>query len=361
MAPPVQTACPNCGHSPIGDEEERCPRCAHWLRELPRHHQARAERHVDAEQDHPDAFLGTRIGGPDLITSDAEANPGTAALALGALALFLLACGLGLFPATGSPLGYLALGGGDAILATLLVSYPGLGRPLVQLFSVLQAVGLVVLASATGLGAATLSLAVAPLVVLLGVAGEPGAKRRGLSLCLVVACLLYSGPVRIGSRYLGARGPTLQVPEIGLGLQLPLGFTPLSHVEGLTIYMALPGLEDPQLTVVPFADPQLQIGGLWAIAPAGRYEHSRLAQGFAEAMNPREGAAKPGGSAIAVRGAVAQMTYERRIGPDRRALVTGVKLADDRTAVLVVAAPSTELESVRQAIAKGTLFTLGEK
>ncbi len=348
------TACPNCGHSPLSADDERCPSCYAALRALPSGHAARAHFHNDAEQEMMDAVGGTRIGGFDIITSDAEAHPGMTAALLACLAIFIAAAGMRFVPASGPANQYLFLAAVNALLAILLVPYPTVVRPMVALFALVDVFALGYIGRGETDLPALLSLVVAPLPLLLGVSGEPGAKRRGLTLALGLGLLLYSGTVRLGSRYFGAVGPTIDLPKFGFRLKLPVGFTTLRGPDALSPYLPLTEL-DPQMAIVSFADPTRDSGGLWGLAPAGRYQYTRLALGLAASLDVSTG--DPAPVSIGLNGLkLPQATYERQLARGVQASVTAFRLPDDRTAVLAVSAPTADLDAIRQELARGATF-----
>jgi hypothetical protein len=348
-----QTACPHCGHSPIAESDERCPHCYQWLRELPGGHSLRHQIHNDAEQDLGDAIQGTRIGGLDLITSDAEAHPGLSTALLASLGIGLGLCGLGVVPASGSAHVYLGVAAFDLICAILLFTYPTVARPIVAVSSLLQIVGLLYLGRDELRTPQAISLGAVPLAVLLGASGEPGPKVRGLAFSLGMGLLLYSGVVRVGSRHFGAVGPLIDAPQTGFRAQLPVGFRPLEGVDEVTGYVPLTGL-DPQMTLYAFADPVRRTGGLWGLAPAGRYQVSRLAEGFAASLDAPSANPTPVAADLGLK--LPATTFERGLGAGRTASVTALKLPDERVAVLVVAGPVSEVEHARGALARGASF-----
>jgi hypothetical protein len=351
--PADNTACPHCGHSPIGETDERCPQCYQWVRELPRFHSARQKIHNDAEQELGDAVQGTRIGGLDLITSDAEAHPGLAAALLAALGLALGLAGLGAVPAVGSPHGYLGLAAFDLICAILLYAYPAVARPIVAIASILQIAAVLYLGRVELFTPQSISLAAVPLAVLLGASGEPGPKVRGLAFAVGLGLLVYSGVVRVGSRSFGAIGPLLDEPQVGFRARLPVGYRALRGPEQLGPEVPLTSL-DPQMKLFAFHDPVREVGGLWGLAPAGRYQVGRLAEGFAESLDAPSSGAKPVAADLGLK--LPATTFERGLGPGRLASVTAFKLPDERVAVLVLGGPSAEVARDRAALARGAAF-----
>jgi hypothetical protein len=350
---PDNTACPNCGHSPIAEADERCPKCFNWIRELPRFHANRVEIHNDAEQEHVDAFQGTRIGGPDLITSAAEAYPGLSSALLVALGLSLGLVGLGLVPASGSPHAYLGLATFDLLCGIFLFAYPALARPPVALTVPLQMAALLYIGRAEWRLPEVLAVILVPVAVLAGTSGEPGPKLRGLAFCTGLGLLVYSGVVRFGVRAAGVAGALIDAPEVGFRAQLPAGFARLGGPADLADYLVLGGL-DGQMVLFPFGDPGRRLGGLWGLAAAGRYQPGRLAQGFAEALEAPSAGAKPVGIELGLK--VPTTTFERGLGASRTASVTAFKLPDDRVAVLVVAGASGEVAAARSELVRGASF-----
>ena len=347
------TACPHCGHSPISESDERCPSCYNWVRELPRFHAARVEIHNDAELERGDASQGTRIGGLDRVTNSVEANPGASAALLICLGLGLGCAGMGFVPASGSPQAYLGVGAFDVICAILLIAFPAIVRPVVVLASPLQLVLLLYVGRAELRSPETVSLALVPLAVLVGTRGEPGPKFRSLAFSVGVGLLVYSGVVRISARMMGFGGAFIDAPQAGFRAQLPAGFVQLGGPDDLGGYLSLGGL-DPQMTLFTFGDPARRLGGLWGLAPAGRYLPSRLAQGFAESLNASSPSAKPVAAEVGIR--LPSSTFERGLGAGRTASVTALKLPDDRIAVLVVAGSTSDVERSRAQIARGASF-----
>ncbi len=347
------TACPNCAYSPIAESDERCPQCFNWIRELPRFHANRVEIHNDAEQEHGDAFQGTRIGGPDLITSAAEAYPGLSSALLVLLGIALGLAGLGSVPASGSPNAYLGLATFDLLSGIFLFAYPGLARPVVALAAPLQSVALLYVGRAEWRLPEVLAVALVPVAVLAGTSGEPGPKSRSLAFCIGLGLLVYSGIVRFGVRAAGVAGALIDAPQAGFRAQLPTGFSQLGGPSDLAGYVALGGL-DPQMVVFAFGDPGRRLGGLWGLAAAGRYLPSRLAQGFAEAIDAPSSGAKPVAIDFGLK--VPTGTFERGLTSGRTASVTSFKLPDDRVAVLLVSGLTTDVERARSELVRGASF-----
>ncbi len=354
VARSVDTACPNCGHSPIAETDERCPACYNWLRELPRFHSNRIAIHNDAEQEHGDAMQGTRIGGPDVITSAAEAYPGLSSTLLVALGLMLGLAGLGALPATGSPHAYLVLAAFDVISGILLFAYATVVRRVVAVTVPLQVVALLYVARSDIRLPEMIVLALVPLAVMAGTSGEPGPKLRSLAFCVGIGMLAYSAVVRIGVRSLGLPGALIDAPRLGFRAQLPAGFSQLGGLAELgDDYMSESSL-DPQVAVFAFADPNRQLSGMWGLAPVGRYTPPRLAEGLASTLGGSGGAPKPVSADVGLK--VPTSTFERGLAAGRVASVTAFKLPDERVAVLLIAGPTSDVERIRSELVRAASF-----
>src|SRR5206468_282928 len=160
-----------------------CPGCMRLLREV----NVGTFRHNDREVS-PDLDVreGTRLGGFDLLTSDAEAHPGTMALALATLGLYAGAGGLALLTLPGELNGYLVLGCANLALAIALFSLPGFARPLVIVSAPIQALAWCWLGREVLPSPAVLGVGLAPLLILAGVSGATGPRRRSLVLAAVL-------------------------------------------------------------------------------------------------------------------------------------------------------------------------------
>ncbi|MBS2026470.1 MAG: hypothetical protein JST54_01090 [Deltaproteobacteria bacterium] len=344
----VETACPYCGHSPIAAEEERCPKCMRAFKVT-----SGLLRHNDREQAPVDAEFGTRIGGLDLLTSDAEVHPGTMVAALGALGALALASATGAVPMGPEPAGFAVLGVANLGLALALLVAPGFARPLVIVSAPLQTATWLWLGRHALPSFPIISVAILPLGVLAGVSGATGPRRRSLVLVAVLGLCTFAGTVRVLRR--NQPGPHATGP--GLALQLPSGFELLQRPEQLLVYLPIQGM-DGRLQTFAFADPARAVGGFWSLAARNQITPGKLAEAASELL------ASEGGEAVLVHDELrglpgsGQVAYEIALGGGRVASATAVHLPDDRTALLVVAGPAGVLPEVRQALARGASFTV---
>lgn len=346
----VETACPNCGHGPIASGEERCPKCyVAFRRGLGMVRNADREiAPLDAAGD------GTRIGGLDLLTSDAEAHPGTMAAALAALGLFASAAALGAMPMPGEPGGYLVLAAANLLLAGLLLQVPAFARPLVIISAPVQVAGWLWLGRTMLPNAPTvLAVATMPLLILAGVTGATGPRRRSGVLAATLAAVCYAATVQIAER----RGPPvrLDAPVAGLHLELPAGYRPLHQPEELTAYLPIPAI-DARVPSFAFADPVRDVAGFWSVAAPGRIAAGRLAQAVAAQLDGDRGIARLVRDDLQAHASLPQTAWEIPLEGGRAASATALRLPDDRTALLVISAPRAALGSARQELGRAASF-----
>ena len=256
----VETACPHCGHSPVPAEALRCPRCQRLLRQV----ESGPFRHNDREvAPELDVRTGTRLGGLDLLTSDAEARPGTVAAALGLLGLQATLAGVGVLPLPGEPSGYVLLGLSALALALALWRVPALARPLVIVSTPLHVAAWLWLGRNALVSVSTLGVGLTPLLIFAGVTGATGPRRRSLVLAAVVAMVAYASAQRLAEQ--GLPGVRIDAPALPLQVQLPGGFEPVAQLDALAGYLPLSGLPAQPLAV-GVADPVRRVGALWIIA-----------------------------------------------------------------------------------------------
>lgn len=343
----METACPNCGHGPIPSDAERCPACYVAFKRA-----TGPDRHSDRELA-PAGGDGTRIGGLDLLTSDAEAHPGTMAAALGALGLFAGLVGLGLVPMPGELDGYLVIAVADVLLGLGLLAMPAFARPVVIVSSPLQVATWLWLGRPLLPEVAVLAVAAMPLLILAGVTGATGPRRRSAVLAAVLAAVSYAATVQLDAR----RGPPLQLdsPAAGLHLQLPPGYRALHQFDELAPYLPLPGL-DPRLPSYAFADPVRQVAGFWTVTPPGRITHARLAQAVAGLLDDGRDVQQLVRDDLQAFPTLPQSAWEIPLGGGRVASATALRLPDDRTALLLLSAPRGQLASARQELARAASF-----
>ena len=345
----VETACPNCAHSPIPADADRCPACNVAFKVgggILRH----ADREVIAQSG------GTVIGGLDLLTSDAEAHPGTAAATLAAIGVYAAALGLGLLPGASDPNAYVLLACIEVALAIGLQSMPSFARPLVIVSAPMQCAAWLYLGRHALGSFATLGPAAAPLLVLASVTGATGPRRRSAILAAVLGIAAYAATAQ-HQRFAGP-GPRLLAPAAQLSLQLPPGFEPLESGRELSRYLPLAGL-DPRLQGYAFASPSRRVGGVWAVLGPGKSTPEHLAAAAARLIDRIDGddsEARKVHDDLEALGAFRQVAYRIPFGEGRAASATAVQLPDDRVALLLLGAPAAQLESARQALAAGASF-----
>ena len=211
-----QTICPACGFSPIPEGAERCPECDEPFAVSPR----------EAARGHwrpPDSEPITDVGGT--LTSAVTAHPVQPALVIGAgaVAWLVRATGLLRVPAE-SPLVYaVALLGGLTVVVLLLNLGPV--KRVAQLAMLVQLGFVGVFAGPELLQLRHLLFAAHALVAFSMVAGEPGNRRRDLSMGLGLGVAMLA----VVFWYRGAPMQTtvrqeLISTELGYRLLLPPGY-----------------------------------------------------------------------------------------------------------------------------------------
>lgn len=181
----TKTLCPACGHSPIPDGAEVCPRCGEPFTFLQMHKKGQRV-FVDKQRDSIEVEA-TTFGGA--LTGEVTAHPGAAAavFALGAVLWFLRAGGV--VADYAEPLWTYGLVGLDLVLATVLMVNLGPAKLLAQVGSLLQLGLCVFLANGRFDNPRHLLFCAHAVVLLVLVVGEPSTLRRtaGLVAGLVVA------------------------------------------------------------------------------------------------------------------------------------------------------------------------------
>jgi hypothetical protein len=343
----VETACPHCGHSPVPAEALRCPSCQRLLRQV----ESGPFRHNDREvAPELDLRTGTRLGGLDVLTSDAEARPGTVAAALALLGLLATGAGLGVLPLPGEPSGHLLLGLGTLTLALALWRLPAMARPLVIVSTPLQVAAWLWLGRHAMWSVSTLGVGLSPLLIFAGVTGATGPRRRSLVLAAVVGLVGYASALRLAEQ--GLPGLRIDAPALPLQALLPGGFEPVAQLDALTGYLPLSGLE-AQTLAVGVADPVRGVGALWMIAGSTPPElaASQLATALAGDASPvrahDELLGLPAGN---------QSSFRVDLGRGRVVSVAAAQLANDRTVLLVVGGPAEGLDDARRRLAAGATY-----
>ena len=258
-----ETLCPSCGHSPIPQGAESCPKCHEpfdFLQMYKRGQRMRVDKQRDAEDGEQTVFGGN-------LTGAVSAHPGpiAAVFFLGAVGWFLRAEGLlGSLHDPPWTYGLVAL---NLALGLVLLLNLGPAKLLAQVGMVLQLGGAGLLARGA-LGEAVHWAYLGHAVVgLVAVVGEPSSVRRYVCLGLGVAMVLLgalflvwpvgrTNEVPAGSRQL------LVSKELGYELELPGGWERLTR-EQLAPHLTLP---PASLTGggVAFGDlAQARYGGLW--------------------------------------------------------------------------------------------------
>lgn len=214
----TQTLCPACGHSPIPEGAERCPACDEPFASAPRRHAwNRGQGTLPLDEITP--VSGT-------VTSAVLMHPGPAIAVITAGAGAWLLRATGLLHATSEPAwvyGVAALGLG--VVAVLRFNL-GPARALAQLGMLVQLGLSVVLGSSEILAPRHLLFALHALVALSMVSGEPGIRRREVSLGLGLGIALLAVLFWIrGAPTPPAPRQELVSRELGYRLLLPIGYT----------------------------------------------------------------------------------------------------------------------------------------
>jgi ribosomal protein S27AE len=216
-----QTLCPSCGHSPIPDGAETCPKCGEPFAFLATH---KKRDLVENET--------TTLGGA--LTGEVTAHPGAAAavFALGAVLWFLRAGGV--IADYGEPVWTYALVLVDLVLATVLMVNLGPAKLLAQIAALLQLGVAAFLANGRFDNPRHLFFCAHAVVLLVLVVGEPSSLRRRAGLA--VAVLMAVGALGVMTTGLGEAAKTGGMVEIaghegGYRLLVPEGYRLLSSDE----------------------------------------------------------------------------------------------------------------------------------
>ena len=181
----TQTLCPACGHSPIPDGAETCPKCGEPFAFLAMHKKGK-KAFVDKQRDSVETEATTFGGG---LTGEVSAHPGpaVAVLTVGAVIWFLRSGGV--LADYSEPAWTYGFVGVDLVLATVLLVNLGPAKLLAQIGALLQLGAAAYLADGRFDNPRHLFFCLHAVFILVLVVGEPSGLRRngGLVVGLLMA------------------------------------------------------------------------------------------------------------------------------------------------------------------------------
>lgn len=226
MARP-ETICPNCGHSPIREGAEICPRCRKPFAFELVHERIQRAKPGDTIDGDTTTFGG---GVTDAVT--AHPMPPAAVFALGAVAWFLRAGGV--LGEAEEPAWLYSLVAVNLVVPMMLIINLGPARVVAQLVGLAELAVAVLLAEGDFLNLLHAGFIALPAVILFMTTAEPGPARRNVGLALGVVAT----GVAVAGMLLGAKTPRLGEVEIvsraqGFSLRVPEGYRALGREEML--------------------------------------------------------------------------------------------------------------------------------
>ena len=336
-----QTLCPACGHSPIPDGAEECPKCGEPFAFLAMHKKGK-KAFVDKQRDSVETEATTFGGG---VTGAVSAHPGPSAavLAVGAVIWFLRSGGV--LAEYSEPMWTYGIVGLNLVLATLILVNLGPAKLLCQLGALAQLGLAAFLANGNFANPRHLFFCAHALVLLVMLVGEPGTARRTAGLVLGVfaaagatfamATGVGEGPRAPGLVEISARGDPFR-------LLAPEGYRALTRDE-----MA-PHLRPPLSTATArsfgFGNKVRRVYGAFTIdADSG----SQLIGGCQEHLRALGGVGDPAPVAAAAPAAfgASALAYELRTASGAAGRLACGKLADGRFVALAVVAQDSDPRS----------------